>query len=242
MEVANPDLKNCTKLAASHDLTCKTDQTPKTAAVSVKKVVVFFIGGAGDKEQYYVSQPPHGNVTTAQVQLPKKLSDVQMAKVDSVYLSYKDVRGKKDIDKYVVRHLAGDKSIHISIVGHSLGGWNGAHLSTILKEQGYTVKSLVTLDPVGGGLGVWLISDIYATTPKPCTEFWINILAAPAKPNQSDDIADDGERWKMSAGPDVNVSVNANHESAGAMFRAKVLGEKSACDLIAERIINYLES
>ncbi|CAI8971884.1 MULTISPECIES: hypothetical protein [Pseudomonas] len=242
MEAESPASQACNKLAASHELTCKSDQSVKTVAVSVKKIVVFFIGGAGDKEQYYQDQPPHHNVTAAQVLLPKKFSDAQLTKLQSVYLSYKDVRGKKDIDKYVHRHLKGDKSIYISIVGHSLGGWNGAHLAAILKEQGYTVKSLVTLDPVGGGLGVWLISDIYATTPKPGAEYWINILAAPSKPNQSDDVADMGERWKMSSGPDINLSVDANHEDAGKMFKAVALGEQSARDLIAERMIKYLES
>jgi len=242
MEVANPALKDCKNEVVSHELTCKTDQTVKAVAIKIKKIVVFFIGGAGDKEPYYQDQPPHGNVTSAQVLLPKKFSDAQIGKIKSVYLSYKDVRGKKDIEKYVLSYLKGDKSIYISIVGHSLGGWNGAHLTAILKEQGFTVKSLVTLDPVGGGLGVWLISDIYATTPKPGAEYWINILAAPAKPNQSDDVAEMGERWVMSSGPDINKAVDTNHEDAGVMFKARILGEQSACDLIAEKMIKYLES
>ncbi|WLG83468.1 alpha/beta hydrolase [Pseudomonas cucumis] len=242
MEVDNPALKDCKTLAVTHDLTCKTDQATKQAQVKVKKVVVFFIGGAGDKEQYYQDVPPHGNVTFAQRQLLARFTEKQQNKVVSVYLSYKDVRGDKDIQKYVLRHLGGDKSVYISVVGHSLGGWNGAHLSTLLKDNGYTVKTLVTLDPVGGGAGVWMISDIYFTTPKPSAEYWVNILASPKTPDISDDVADTGERWIMTSGPNINVPVDTNHRSAGVMFRAKIQGDQSACDLVYERMTRYLES
>ena len=242
MEAESSSLKDCKTLAVSHDLTCKTDQALKQAKIKVKKVVVFFIGGAGDKEEYYQNEPPHGNVTFAQQQLSVRFTESQQSKVTLVYLSYKDVRGEKDIKKYVLQHLAGDKSIYVSIVGHSLGGWNGAHLSAILKEDGYTVKSLVTLDPVGGGAGVWMVSDIYFSTPKPSAEYWINILASPKATDDSDRVASMGERWIMASGPNVNVAVNANHRSAGLMFRAKIQGEQSACDLVYERMTQYLDS
>ncbi|WP_192561994.1 alpha/beta hydrolase [Pseudomonas gozinkensis] len=241
MEVENPALKDCKTEAASHELTCKTDQSVKAYAIKVKKIVVFFIGGAGDKEQYYQDQPPHRNVVNAQRLMSSKLAGVPIEKFRTVYLSYKDVRGKKDINKYVLSYLGGDKSVYVSIVGHSLGGWNGAHLSAILKEEGYTVKSLVTLDPVGGGMGVWMISDIYFTTPKPSADYWINVLAKPDNPNDSDNVAELGERWLMKSGPDLDFSVNANHEAAGTLFGTKAQGGQSACELVAERMLKYLE-
>lgn len=80
MEVANPALKDCKNEVVSHELTCKTDQTVKAVAIKIKKIVVFFIGGAGDKEPYYQDQPPHGNVTSAQVLLPKNSATRKLEK------------------------------------------------------------------------------------------------------------------------------------------------------------------
>lgn len=240
MEVENPALKDCKTEVADHDLTCKTDQTVKQAAVKVKKVAVFFIGGAGDKEEYYQNQPPHRNVLNAWKQLEKRIAPDQTSEVNLPYVSYKDVRGDKDIEKYVIRPLKGDKSVYIVIVGHSLGGWNGAHLTSILKERGYTVKVLVTLDPVGGGTGVWMMSDIYFTTPKPVADYWINILAAPKVTDSSDTVASMGERWVMTSGPDINEAVDANHRQAGVMFGSILQGGKSACDIVYERLTQYL--
>lgn len=242
MEAENPALKDCQTLAASHDLTCKTDQTPKQAPVKVKKIVAFFIGGAGDKEKYYQDEQPHGNVVFAEDQLVARFTDTpQESKFRSVYLSYKDVHGEKDIQKYVFRNL-GDKSAHVCIVGHSLGGWNGAHLSSLLKDNGYTVASLVTLDPVGQGALVWLGSDIYFTKPTPAADYWINILAAPQVKEDSDKVADFGEKWTVTSGPNINASVDLPHRSAGRMFKSKIQGEQSACDLVYDRMIKYLES
>ncbi|MFD2884524.1 hypothetical protein ACFS4T_25900 [Pseudomonas lini] len=41
----------------THTLTCKTDQSVKQVSVSLRNFVVFFIGGAGDQESYYLSGP-----------------------------------------------------------------------------------------------------------------------------------------------------------------------------------------
>lgn len=242
MEVENPALKDCKTEVAGHDLTCKTDQTVKQAAVKVRKVAVFFIGGAGDKEQYYQNEPPHRNVVNALNLLLDSLSPEQKLEVNLPYVSYKDVRGEKDIQKYVIRPLKGDKSVYIVIVGHSLGGWNGAHLTSILKERGYTVKILVALDPVGGGTGVWMVSDIYFTTPKPAADYWINILASPKSTDDSDTVASIGERWIMTSGPDINEAIDANHYKARTMFGTKLQGGKSACDIVYERLTKYLEA
>lgn len=242
MEIADPALKDCKTEVAGHELTCKTDQAVKQAAVKVKKVAVFFIGGAGDKEEYYQNEPPHHNVMNAWKQLMGRIKSEQQSEVNLLYISYKDVRGEKDIQKYILRPLKGDKTVYIAIVGHSLGGWNGAHLTSILKERGYSVKVLVTLDPVGGGTGVWMMSDIYFTTPKPASDYWINILASPKENDASDTVASLGERWIMSSGPAINEAVDANHRQAGVMFGAQLQGGKSACDIVYERLNQYLES
>lgn len=242
MEVENPALRDCKTEVAGHELTCKTDQSVKKVTVKVKKVAVFFIGGAGDKEEYYQNEPPHHNVQNAWNQLSNRLSPEQKLDVNLPYISYKDVRGEKDVEKYVIRPLKGDKTVYLVIVGHSLGGWNGAHLTSILKERGYTVKMLVTLDPVGGGTGVWMFSDIYFTTPKPVADYWINILASPKEKDDSDTVASLGERWIMTSGPNINEAVSANHRQAGMLFASKLQSGKSACDIVYERVTQYLES
>lgn len=77
-------------------------------------------------------------------------------------------------------------------------------------EKGYKVKALVTLDPVGEGMMVWLGSDIYLSKPTPKAEFWINVRADAKKPDSSDGVADFGERWipqgPMSASSPISIT------------------------------------
>lgn len=41
----------------THTLTCKTDQSIKQVPVTLRDLVIFFIGGAGDQESYYGTGP-----------------------------------------------------------------------------------------------------------------------------------------------------------------------------------------
>lgn len=70
----------------------------------------------------------------------------------------------------------------VFIVGHSLGAWNGAHLSHLLAAHGISCRYLITLDPVGYGnhdfpLAGHLIrlAKIYPLVPVPVCANWINI-------------------------------------------------------------------
>jgi thioesterase domain-containing protein len=67
------------------------------------------------------------------------------------------------------------KNAPIYIIGHSLGGWNGANLSRLLSVRGYAVEMLNTIDPIGEGWGVYTISNLHGQYPKPVTKFWINM-------------------------------------------------------------------
>lgn len=118
-----------------------------------------------------------------------KLKDFQSDHHLGYYRIYRDER----IKEYVVPILK-DKSTPIIIIGHSLGGWNGAQLSYWLNEAGYNVEMLVTLDPVGRGDWVGFTSDIYVRTPQVATKFWINIRAEAVDLDPSDRVADFGEQ------------------------------------------------
>ncbi|WP_426203839.1 alpha/beta hydrolase [Pseudomonas sp. TWP3-1] len=224
------------KLHKEHALTNKKDVSDKAVPVESTKAIVVFIGGAGDKESYYFSGP-YENILEARdkfdVRTQKLIKD---GKYKSEWLGYNEVRGKQDIQRHVLS-LIPYKSCPVYIVGHSLGGWNGAHLTKIMSEWGYRVQMLVTLDPVGEGALVWLGSDIYRERPAPVAVDWINVKATPSKKDQSDGVAEFGEKWLISCGPSINANVDANHANAFGLFTARIAGDKSASDLLFEAIM-----
>ncbi len=204
-----------------------------------RKVVAFFLGGAGDKDSYYFSGP-YGNIDDARAPFDKRIKDTGKSEYyTSYYLSYSDARGKSDIKKYIKDNV-GPKETPIYIVGHSLGAWNGAHLSKLLADDGYTVKMLITLDPVGAGALVWVGSDIYRTKPEPSADMWINVLADPKDPDQSDSVANFGERWIIKSGPDINAIMDINHASARGMFHNRIQNDLSAADHMFNAIDAYI--
>ncbi|NNB44567.1 alpha/beta hydrolase [Pseudomonas chlororaphis] len=227
------------KLKAEHTLTDKKDKSDKVVPIESTKAIVFFVGGAGDKESYYFSGP-YENIKYAQEPLDERANALQkQGKYRSAWLGYNQIRGKKDIQKNVL-NIIPYKSCPIYIIGHSLGGWNSGHLTKTMADWGYTITTLVTLDPVGEGTLVWLGSDIAGSAPTPVAEKWINIRATPSKPDDSDKVADFGERWVMSSGPDLNVNMDINHANAFGMFMRPIVGSQSACDIIFESITNKL--
>lgn len=223
-------------LQTEHTLTDKKDVSEKTVPVESTKAIVFFVGGAGDKERYYFSGP-FRNVQDAQTSFNKRtLCLEEQGRYRSEWLGYNEVSGKKDIQKYVLDVIP-YKSCPVYVVGHSLGGWNGAHLTKIMFDWGYKIKMLVTLDPVGKGALVWLGSDIYRATPEPVAEQWINVKATPSKPDQSDGVADFGRKWSIASGPAINAHVDVNHYNALSMFTQPIAGMKSASDMVYESIM-----
>ncbi|MDD1136082.1 alpha/beta hydrolase [Pseudomonas sp. TNT2022 ID233] len=224
------------KLHKEHALTDKKDVSVKAVPVESTKAVVVFVGGAGDKESYYFSGP-YGNIQEARKYFDQRVQDLATeGKYKSDWLGYNEVKGKKDIQRYVLS-LIPYKSCPVYIVGHSLGGWNGAHLTKIMSEWGYRVQMLVTLDPVGEGALVWLGSDIYFDRPDPVAANWVNIKATPSNRDPSDGVADFGEKWLITCGPSLNVNVDTNHANALGLFTARIAGNKSAGDLLFDSIM-----
>ncbi|GLQ91559.1 hypothetical protein GCM10007901_05090 [Dyella acidisoli] len=202
------------------------------APAESQKVIAFFIGGAGDKESYYGAGPYHN------IEVPKTILDNWEGGLKSkdLYISYDlgyyQIHNDSDIKKFVIDVIP-TKSNPVYIVGHSLGGWNGAHLSRKLVDAGYNVQMLVTLDPVGKGFLVELFSAIPfhpETTPK--AKFWINVHATPATSDSSDDVADFGVRWVIPSGPDINVDSNTHHADAGGLFNTTAGDGKSVAGMM----------
>ncbi|MFJ7315635.1 alpha/beta hydrolase [Pseudomonas sp. NPDC098747] len=224
------------KLHKEHALTDKKDVSVKAVPVESTKAVVVFIGGAGDKERYYFSGP-YRNIQLARLGFDKRTEALRdEGKYKSEWLGYNEVRGKQDIQRHVLS-LIPYKSCPIYIVGHSLGAWNGAHLSKQMSEWGYRIQMLITLDPVGEGALVWVGSDIYRKRPEPAAAEWINIKAMPIQRDSSDGVADFGEKWLISCGPSINVDVNTSHADALGLFTTPIAGSKSASDLLLESIM-----
>lgn len=238
-KVILPSGKEAT-LAASPTLTPSENQEPKVVEACNCRVVVFFIGGAGDKESYYFAGAYH-NIEFAHDYFKERVKNAGYLNFYTFhYLGYSDVRGEWDVDKYVYKGIP-DKSVPVYIVGHSLGGWNGAHLSKILSEKGYKVEMLITLDPVGEGTLVWLGSDIYFSKPEPVSGYWINVRAAPKRPDSSDAVANFGKQWEVSNGPDINAYMDINHADALNMFRSAIRDGVSASDILFESVVSYID-
>jgi hypothetical protein len=182
-----------------------------------KKSINLFIGGAGDKESY----SGFGPTKIVENQIKSKYSNTldSSYKLDYIdaYLSYKEAY-KNKIDTVILPILKSKDICSVNIIGHSLGGWNGAHLSSILSQKGFKVKLLATIDPVGTKVGVTLFSDIYWDYPIPIKEYWINIKSDSSKFTTDNIIADLGGQWDPKSSANRNTKVLFTHAEAGKMF------------------------
>ena len=74
--------------------------------------------------------------------------------------------------------LIANPKAQINIVGHSLGGWQAAHLAEQVNSyQCGSVANLITLDPVGDSNRIHLAANIKYRTAKPIADTWVNIRA-----------------------------------------------------------------
>jgi len=223
----------------THTLTCKTDQSVKPVPVALRDLVIFFIGGAGDQESYYGTGPNNNIDYVRKITIDDATQLNILKRCPSWPLSYNAFISDEDLEKNVLSRIP-NCSTAIYIVGHSLGGgWNGAHLSSVLTDKGFKVKKLMTLDPVGEGKIVYGISNIYRREPKPKADYCLNIRAAAVDWNVSDLVADFGEQWEVTQGPNVMGRVDVNHADADRMFLQILPGGKSARQIFYESILIY---
>lgn len=223
----------------------KGNKKEKTSTLTQNKVVAFFIGGAGDKKKYYSYGPTYivrDNVfipfnETLKKAIGKKLFSNNYS---PYYLDYGEANRATDIENLI--KLIPNKETSLYIIGHSLGAWNGAHLSKFLSDEKYNVKMLITLDPVGEGKIVAFGSGIHFSVPKPQSDFWINVRATPTEKRIDDKVADFGKRWDTnSLLSDINHKCNTHHSHVNTLFNEKLVGDKSASDYLLESIIMQIQ-
>jgi pimeloyl-ACP methyl ester carboxylesterase len=233
--------------AADGDIHIGSGQTNTTPGSVVRimvpslteKVTVIFIGGAGDERPYYFAGPYH-NIAEAKKYLDaREVALHKQRRYESLDLGYYEVHSRSDIQANVMDVIP-SKTAPVYIIGHSLGGWNGAHLSRALADAGYNVVVLVTLDPVGGGSLVKLGSAIFFhPEPEPRAKVWINVHATPRHPDPSDSVANFGERWVIKSGPNVNVDADVNHENAKALFTTMLANGMTVADIVDSSIRSW---
>ena len=216
------------------------DRNIKSSArvtVYFKKAVAFFIGGAGDKKKYSGSGPTE--IVKDQVSKP---FETIAPKNDYVgyYLGYYEIYKKTNIDSNVIAYLKDKISYQVYIIGHSLGGWNGAHLYEKLQNEGYNVKVLITIDPVGTKRGVTAVSDIYYDYPNPISSFWLNTKTEPDENDVDDYIAFSGGQWEPSEGVLVNYTSKLHHRQAGKLFNELIIDNLSMSNILLSQINAFL--
>ena len=221
--------------------------------VSFKQVVCFFIGGAGDKESYGPGPEPSHIVRNFVYKVfdmkigvnfkdfEKDIKIYPTTSYKSYYIGYNDAY-KDKIQKEVINKIPNKEGSSIFLIGHSLGGWNGAHLSQILTDKGYMVDMLITIDPVGTKVGVTLVSDIYWSTPKPKCSYWINIHSDSINFENDNIIADIGGQWIPNSNKlTIYHETEFTHAQAGKMF-TETLDNYVLCssDFLFDNIRTYL--
>lgn len=186
-------------------------------AKQIQKVVVFFVGGAVDKEAWAFFYGPTYLVRDELEQDFKNEFDAPLQqKIATYYLGYEDLFREKNIENYVIKNIPDKENTVVYLVGHSLGGWNSAHLSQILSDKGYNVDMLITLDPVGTGFGVKIIADIYWHTPTPKANYWVNFTAEPVRYAMEDFVADVGGQWRPKKNEaDISIIFPGCHRNVG---------------------------
>lgn len=235
-----PKKTNKPKTAGASQTTPTDIKKRKVVPVKIPQpVIVFYIGGAGDKEKFY-GTGPYGNVLEIKVKCDESFKELVKHRLYfTEYLGYNEACGEDDVQKNIIDKIP-NLATPVYIIGHSLGGWNSAHVSAILSKKGYSVEMLITLDPVGAGL-VQMVSNIYWTTPVPKSKFWINIRAEAKDTDASDVIANAGGQWTVKTGPNLNYIAPIHHANAYKMF-VVALGKTSARDLFYASIIKHTSS
>lgn len=139
----------------------------------------------------------------------------------------------KDIEKFIQDNPKG----MVNIVGHSLGGWNAAGLTSELeKKKICTVNLLITIDPVGVILSKSsadrrVRAQIYFFMPKPHPTKWLSVSCDPKEYVLDDLVADLGGQWESYPKKYATIfhSTKYSHADFTAIMREKI-NENDSCE------------
>lgn len=244
-------------------LTKKENRHDKDVPIRMQ-MVIFLIGGAGDKRSYMGSGPNNNILDVRNRILAKYEEHVQQRRLHLEYLGYYEVFGEDRIWEvlsaqemyYEIDNEIILKASEVVVIGHSLGGWNGAHFAEKIKNwrsnqkskrvhkastNGYDVKMLITLDPVGEGLTVEKFSDTYFKPAKVTIKNWINLKYDQIGYSFPDFVADLGGQWDIETGPRINEVVPVDHAlTAPAMIAKLKKTQRSAFDELCDEIEKFI--
>ncbi|TAJ70694.1 MAG: hypothetical protein EPO51_16525 [Phenylobacterium sp.] len=105
----------------------------------------------------------------------------------------------------------------VNLVGHSWGGTDAYNVAAQARREGLRIDNVITLDPVGGGLGL-----AGRDLGKPTPGTWTNVTANPREAGFADLVAAIGGKpseLPLSEAGHHN-STRAGHEDVDAMMRA----------------------
>lgn len=215
-----------------------------------------FIGGAGDHERFWHVFPNHGAVKDyAQIDFNSILTghfqtklNVNKSRADRLAIFNIKYYGYNEIDAAydaAIRGLKNFPTLKINVVGHSLGGWQAAHLAQRLNEfKCDTVANLITLDPVGEIYSWNPAGSIKFRSPNTTGSTWTNIRAESSSmyPGWNNIVANAGGQWNPSnsgLSPTYNYQIEADHLAIRKMMKHKIIvngkqQNKSPYDLLMQ--------
>lgn len=210
---------------------------------------------------------PNNNIVSIYDYLNKKYqSHIKSGRLSLEYLGYYDVFGEDRIwnvlnTQEMHYKIDGEcilKTDSVIIIGHSLGAWNGAHFAENIKSwkriqkskklhraspNGFDIKMLITLDPVGEGLTVGAFSDIYFKPAKVTIKNWINLKYDQIGYSFPDFVADLGGQWDVAAGPRINEVVSVDHALTASAMKVKLKSiQRSAFDELHSEIDKFVNA
>lgn len=225
------------------------EEPQKIAYKNNRTAHVFFVGGAGDKREY-LGSGPNRNVVTAQNHLNGAVNSLGLgSRFNSTHLGFYEIEPEQNVTNNILNTIS-NKSDPVYIIGHSLGGWNSVYAASIISKNGYNIRMLITLDPVGTRNGVHIISELYEPNEqglyKGKNYRWYNVKCSAKKGNFSDFVAFVGGQANVVSGEfggaDSTITVNENHLNAGRLFAGKYYknNKVSLSDIVANDIDKQL--
>ena len=169
-------------------------------AIEPTAIATFFIGGAADKNRFWAIGPKTNLIRDRL--LVRYLDTIKSTPLGAKELN-RDFNsahwGYDEMDRLfqTIHALCKQKpGCKIRLIGHSLGGWQAAKMTSRLAQIGIPTSLLITIDPVG--ISYFMNFPGNETgLPRPVAAVWVNLLAEHTIEYALDDgVADAGVRWK----------------------------------------------